>query len=202
MQIMASADITSTATTLPTHHRMDPAAALLSYLIPGLGQIAQGRVAKGILFMVGVYGLFFYGWALGQFRNVYFGDTASEAQKQWSMPQVMANLYNRPQFAGQFWVGMAAWPAIYHYFKDQPTESFAHREAVREMDKQGWLQRTMVAMPEDEINRLQRDGDKRWDLGWVYTVIAGVLNVLVIYDALAGPAFLQNASHEKGGPAK
>lgn len=198
---MASAATTEEQTTLPTHSRMDPAAALLSFLIPGLGQIAQGRVAKGFLFMFGVYGLFFYGWALGQFRNVYFGDTANEVQKQWSMPHVMVNLYNRPQFAGQFWVGMAAWPAVYHYVKDQPTESFAHREFVREQDKQGWLQRTMVAMPEDEINRLQRDSDKRWDLGWVYTVIAGVLNVLVIYDALAGPAFLQTAPNAKGGPA-
>ena len=42
-----------------------------------------------------------------------------------------------------------------------------------------------------EIDRLvpgiAREGDKRFDLGWVYTVIAGVLNILVIYDALAGP---------------
>ena len=36
---------------------------------------------------------------------------------------------------------------------------------------------------------LDNKGNKTWDLGWVYTVIAGVLNVLVIYDALAGPAF-------------
>jgi hypothetical protein len=28
------------------------------------------------------------------------------------------------------------------------------------------------------------------ELGWVYTVIAGVLNIMVIYDALAGPALL------------
>jgi hypothetical protein len=28
------------------------------------------------------------------------------------------------------------------------------------------------------------------ELGWVYTVIAGVLNIMVIYDAVAGPAFL------------
>jgi hypothetical protein len=181
---------------------MDPVAALLSYLIPGLGQIAQGRVAKGFLFMFGVYGLFFYGWALGQFRNVYFGDTTSHLHRNGSMPLVLANLYNRPQFAGQFWVGMAAWPAIFHYVKDQPTETPGHRDFVRELDKQGWLQRTMVAMPEEEINRLQRDSDKRWDLGWVYTVIAGVLNVLVIYDALAGPAFVQPAPVRKEGPPK
>ena len=39
------------------------------------------------------------------------------------------------------------------------------------------------------LNKLQREGNKRWDLGWVYTVIAGVLNLLVIYDAFAGPMF-------------
>ena len=61
------------------------------------------------------------------------------------------------------------------------------------------------------MNRLQRDGNKRWDLGWVYTVIAGVLNLLVIYDALAGPLFREYPKDEKdagapvspaaGGPA-
>jgi hypothetical protein len=34
---------------------------------------------------------------------------------------------------------------------------------------------------------LQREHHKKWELAWVYTVIAGVLNLLVIYDALAGP---------------
>jgi uncharacterized protein DUF6677 len=184
---------------VPTHDRLDPAAALLSYLIPGLGQIVQGRVGKGLLFAIGIYSLFFYGMALGQCKNVYFGDTITEAQKSWSMPRVAINLFNRPQFAGQFWVGMVAWPAIYHYVTDQPTESPQHKEFVRNLDKHGWLQRTMVAMPEDEINRLQRDSDKRWDLGWVYTVIAGVLNVLVIYDALAGPAYVHSGATPGGG---
>ena len=32
-----------------------PLAAFLSYLFPGLGQIYQGRIAKGILFFVCVY---------------------------------------------------------------------------------------------------------------------------------------------------
>ena len=45
------------------------------------------------------------------------------------------------------------------------------------------------APSEEELNDLQRNGNKRWDLGWVYTVIAGVLNLLVIYDAFAGPMF-------------
>ena len=39
------------------------------------------------------------------------------------------------------------------------------------------------------INALNNAGDKRLELAWVYTVIAGVLNILVIYDAVAGPAY-------------
>ena len=44
--------------------------------------------------------------------------------------------------------------------------------------------------PHKTINEMQNEGDKRWDLGWVFTVIAGVLNIMVIYDALAGPAYV------------
>ena len=45
--------------------------------------------------------------------------------------------------------------------------------------------------PSDEaLNAVHTYGDKLLELGWVYTVIAGVLNIMVIYDAFAGPAFL------------
>jgi hypothetical protein len=187
---------------MPTPSKMDPAAAVLSYLIPGLGQIVQGRMAKGLVFFAGVYGLFFYGQFLGQSRNVYFGDTASQQQAQQgsSVPRVLQNLYNRPQFAGQFWVGIAVWPAIYHYWHDAPVESEQHKAVANQLDKLGWLERTQIALPEERLNEFQRDGDKRWDLGWVYTVIAGVLNILVICDALAGPAFVGEAD-PKGKPA-
>jgi hypothetical protein len=179
----------TTAATIPSPDKLDPAGAFLSFLIPGLGQIFQRRIGKGLLFFVGINSLFFYGFYLGQFRNVYFGDTATDAQRNWNMPRVIVNLYNRPQYAGQFWVGLAAWPAVVRYWNDPPVESIQHRATVSQLDKLSWWQKLQIALPEDKLNELQRDGDKRWDLGWVYTVIAGVLNVLVIYDALAGPAF-------------
>ena len=46
-------------------------AGVLSYLVPGLGQISQGRVAKGFLFLGCLYGLFFFGMYLGDWKNVY-----------------------------------------------------------------------------------------------------------------------------------
>lgn len=172
---------------IPTPNRIDPAAALLTYLIPGLGQLVQGRLSKGLVFFVCVYGLFFYGQYLGQSRNVFLGDTVTVAQQSSKLPRLLINLYNRPQFLGQFWIGMAAWPAIYHYVNDPPVESPDHLATIERIDSLGWLQRSQIALPESKINDFQRDGDKRWDLGWVYTVIAGVMNLLVIFDALAGP---------------
>jgi hypothetical protein len=161
--------------------KLDPLAALLSYLIPGLGQIYQGRVGKGLLFFGGIYLLFFYGMWMGQWKNVWLPDTrdlpdvAFFGQNLGGAPKAVSY---RPQFLGQFWIGTAAWPAVYQYLVYDPNENAGPIF--------GTFQRTP---DEKELNNLQRNGNKRWDLGWVYTVIAGVLNLLVIYDAFAGPMF-------------
>jgi hypothetical protein len=136
--------------------------------------------------MVCLYGLFFYGMALGSWKNVYLPDTA-RTSNPWNLPPVMANLYNRLHFAGQFWIGVAAWPAVWQYL--------TYDENQERHPLLGTFQRTPVH--EEEINKLQRDGDKTWDLGWVYTVIAGVMNVLVIYDAFAGAAFAEGERQQK-----
>jgi hypothetical protein len=160
---------------------MSPLGAVLSYLVPGLGQICQGRVAKGLLFFFCLYALFFYGMALGDWENVYLPDTARNVP-QSRIPPLLTNLYNRLPFVGQFWIGIAAWPALYQYCTYD-------ENVVEPATMFGDFQR--APKTEEVINKLQREGNKTWDLGWVYTVIAGVLNILVIYDALAGPAFAE-----------
>jgi hypothetical protein len=160
-----------------------PFAAFLSYLVPGLGQISQGRVGKGLLFMVCLYGLFFYGMELGQKKNVYL-PRGRQANPPWRLPRVAHDLYQRPQFAGQFWIGIAAWPAIWQYY---------HYDDRLAGDR--FLGTYQRMEDEEKLNELQRLGDKTWDLAWVYTVIAGVLNLLVIYDAWAGPAHLRPDDH-------
>jgi len=161
--------------------KLDWLAALFSYLIPGLGQVYQGRVGKGLLFFLGLYLLFFYGMWMGQWRNVWVPDSAELppvglfGQGLDGFPKAV---WHRPQFLGQFWIGAAAWPAVFQYVKYDATK--------QEGPVFGKFQR---APTEEQLNDLQRNSSKRWDLGWVYTVIAGVLNLLVIYDALAGPMF-------------
>jgi hypothetical protein len=265
--------------TPPPPRPYHPLAGILSYLVPGLGQIVQGRVAKGVLFLVCIYTLFFYGIYLGHVSTslrgrgysgspvVYLPDASDPTAPRRSVLQALGtNLYNRPQFAGQFWVGVAAWPAIAQYLrydrhrhleaedahlaadrefekaegllkeaareeqnaiefraraKADPAdeaellqkattarreaalaeeESAKHRETAAERERQlahplfGSFQREPS---QAEINVLNNTGDKRLELAWVFTVIAGVLNILVIYDAVAGPAFVENPSKEK-----
>lgn len=173
-------------------HRSDYLAALLSYLIPGLGQIYQGRFGKGLMFAACLLGMFFYGMRLGEWKNVYLPNQGEVTGIGSGLPGPLKYAIHRLPFAGQFWIGVAAWPAILHYY-DKP---FVARET-----SEFWhnFQRTPR---EDDINRLQAQSHmgKLWDLGLVYTVIAGVLNILVIYDAFAGPA-LQGGEESVPTPA-
>jgi hypothetical protein len=214
------------ASTKSTLH--SPIAGFLSYLIPGLGQIYQGRVLKGFLFLFCIYTLFFYGQYHGKgsvtidnkvYRvdsNVYIADsTGLDPNVPSSLPTWAQHLYNRPQFVGQFWVGVAAWPAIWQYLtydKNAIGRAQADLEDLQARANDGGDGiEQQVAAAENRLDRLKR-GDrflgnyqrqpseeavgavetsegKRYQLAWVFTVIAGVLNIMVIYDAVAGPAF-------------
>jgi hypothetical protein len=177
----------------PPERERSALAGLLSYLVPGLGQIYQGRIAKGVMFLVVLYSLFFYGMYLGNWSNVYLRDVPANR----NLPPGKSTLYNlidRLPFAGQFPIGIVAWPAIWQY-KDMPTSflpdrwrHFMSTPPETRNDWAGWKGKS--------LNEMQSEGDKTWDLGWVYTVIAGVLNILVIYDAYAGPAFPGDAEEE------
>jgi hypothetical protein len=168
---------------------LSPLAGFLSYLVPGLGQIVQGRASKGLMFLVCLYGLFFYGMYLDDWKNVYIPDLPAHNPGS-RLPAFAVNIYNRPQFAGQFWIGIAAWPAIWQY-NHLPVPSAEQSWFWHQFDRVP-PERREDAPPDwkgKSLNELQTEGDKTWDLGWVFTVVAGVLNVLVIYDAAAGPAF-------------
>jgi hypothetical protein len=169
--------------------KLAPLAAFLSYLIPGLGQVYQGRVGKGLLFFFGLYLLFFYGMWMGQWRNVWLPNERAlppAGIAGQNLGGVAKAISYRPQFLAQFWIGIAAWPAVHQYITYDPTKD--------EGSLFGKFQRVPT---EEELNDLQRNASKRWDLGWVYTVIAGVLNLLVIYDALAGPMFREPPRKEE-----
>lgn len=77
----------------------DPAlAALLAFLVPGLGHFYQRRVFKGLLYCVCILGTFFTGLSIGHGQVVYF---------QWKQPENRTYAY-----LCQFWVGLPALPAL------------------------------------------------------------------------------------------
>jgi hypothetical protein len=217
---MATDVATSSTATIPQRH-YSPLAGFLSYLVPGLGQIYQGRIGKGLLFLVCLYGMFFYGMSLGQWSNVYVPrpPEANAAGRFGGVTRWLTSI-------GQFWIGVAAWPALYHYnydarkgpppewvfwrdFQREPPESaddvrkaFTQIEDLEARKKKlglsneeqvqlNKLQVRFAGWEGRSLNELQANGDKSWDLGLIFTLIAGVLNLLVIYDAFAGPAQLR-----------
>ena len=176
-----------TAPATPPPHEPSTLAAVLSYLVPGLGQLYQGRYGKGALFMISLLGMFLLGQAMGQWQNVYVPNT----RNQQGGGSLINSLIQRWHYGGQFWIGVAAWPALWQYYGQPMPDKEAHP----------FWHNFQKAPDENDVNEFLRNSDKTPDLGWVYTVIAGMLNILVIYDAYAGPVFLGAArSSSKASP--
>src|SRR5262245_40395862 len=113
-EVMATAEPVDNLT-LP-QRTFSPLGALLSYLVPGLGQIVDGRVGKGLLFFFSLYGLFFFGQYLGGWRNVYISPGPSPRDPQQKQVNLLEVVADKARFFAQFWIGVAAWPAIVQHF--------------------------------------------------------------------------------------
>jgi TM2 domain-containing membrane protein YozV len=159
----------------------DPAlAAFLAWLWPGAGHLYQGRRAKGFLFMASILGTFFFGFFLGDGRVVY---------ASWK-PEPF-----RWSYLCQACVGLPALPAL--------VEAKRARSGREGLFPNDWFQPpTQVADSEDELDRLQKRLHHRFEFGSIYTMIAGLLNVLVIYDAFGGPAYAGGKREEEESAAE
>jgi hypothetical protein len=143
-------------------------AGLLAYLVPGLGHAYQRRYGKAILYFTVILGLYFTGLALGQWQIVYW---------RWINP-----LANSERFCfhylGQFFNGLASLPALI--------------QATLELyDKPPVLWGFLAEPSQNDLNRLYTvPGGRIVEVATMYTTVAGLLNILAIYDALEGPADL------------
>lgn len=159
-------------------------AALLAWLWPGAGHLYQRRTAKGLLFMICILVTYFWGLAMGRGHVVY---------ASFTRPDV------RYPFFLQIGVGLPAFPAI------------AQRVAAD--GGRRIFNSSFMAPPRPPLHEQQHDELAVWhqqlgfyfELGTLYTMIAGLLNFLVIYDAFAGPVFSDpqgatHKSHEEHAP--
>ena len=132
--------------------------------------------------------------ALGDWKNVWLAN--SEKQKLFIKLPVVGELTGFPrdlayrkEFAGQFCIGLVAWPAVVQYLTTEPIPQSGEPQDTPDWSGQPrpFLGHMMQPVSEATLNKLQADGNRMYDLGWVLTIVAGVLNILAIYDALSGP---------------
>jgi len=162
-------------------------AAFLAWLWPGAGHMYQGRYAKGVLFMVCVLSTYFFGLAIGGGHVVYASWQPND--RRW-------------QYACQVAVGAPALPAIVQNYRTRngmqplgdymapPTRPGAPGEDPHIVNPGG---PDLLASWHHKLHAF-------FELGTLYTVVAGLLNILAIYDAYAGPA--PPPSSERAPPPK
>jgi hypothetical protein len=261
-------------------------AAVLAYLVPGLGHLYQGRVFKALLYAACILGTFFYGMKLGEWKVVYYRsdlpwrkptNLGYFAQALVGLPALPALVQSKRYFApanrppnelpepiqakfrgamieerldgkpavnalagdirlqsvaGQLGMEVSGTfrgtldgeqPAELHvqlmsmdtpiggepergmflHVVDPPhgRSEFAGRRIEGAIPRRfvDWFQVPMDGMP---LERLHGRLGKFWELAVTYTLIAGLLNILAVWDALEGPAYGYGDEAEEGGDSK
>ena len=146
-------------------------AALLAWLWPGAGHLYQRRYGKSLLFMVCILVTYFWGLAMGGGRVVY---------ASWRRPDV------RYPYIFQLGVGLPAMPALAQKMAVGPDNM---GEPLFGSDFMAPPKGPLHEQWHDDLAIRHEDLGYFFELGTLYTMIAGLLNMLVIYDAYAGPMF-------------
>jgi hypothetical protein len=172
-------------------------AALLAWLWPGAGHIYQRRYAKAALFMVCILGTYFFGLALGEGKVVYAAWNRSE--KRWQfIPQVAVGLPAAPALA-QAVVRRGRAEPLFGGFMAGPQPADGRRQVGESPENyEQRINQERAAM----LSRWHNDLNIRFELGTLYTMIAGLLNVLAIWDAYGGPVVSEPGEKKERGPPK
>ena len=167
-------------------------AGVLAWLIPGLGHFYQGRNAKGALYMICILGTFLYGLYLGGSKDVGWGRAVyySFRPNDWRLPWLC-----------QIGVGLPTAPMtlLQSELQDKPLfDGFMAPPALHlpePVDNNGPPANLPAPgqMSLAEINRLL---PRYFEMGTVYTMIAGLLNILAVYDACCGPVPSESVNTE------
>lgn len=161
-------------------------AALLAWLIPGAGHWYQGRKTKGLIFFVCILSAWILGFALGGGHVVYA--SWQPGDKRW-------------HYLLQAGVGAAALPAMIQgdrmrrYTDDRGRTSKAYEPFWG-----GFMAppfRPVIESEADEVSAWYARRGAGYEMGTWYTVIAGLLNILVIYDAYGGPLAVPISGRKK-----
>ena len=183
-------------------------AALLAWLWPGAGHFYQRRFAKGFLFMICILSIFFFGLGLGRGRVVYASTKPGDFRWQFAcqvgigLPAAPAIMQAIKTSGGgdPLFVMCERFPPPANYPNTNGSERAFYR--ITPENRGGYngptLKDGFMAAPQGPILQNDRDVLGMWhydykhnfDLGTLFTVVAGLLNLLAVYDAYVGPAIV------------
>jgi len=179
-------------------------AALLAWLWPGAGHFYQRRFAKGFLFMLCILGTFLMGLRIGSGRVVYASLKSEDFRWQYfcqaaigipALPALVQSISIR-NGGDPIWVMCERYPAGHRV--DGRLVEYSRIDGEQSGSVPGSLKDGFMAPPSGKIDLDKSDVLGMWhielgnwfEIGTFYTVIAGLLNLLAIYDAFAGPVIL------------
>ncbi len=135
-------------------------AAFLAWIFPGAGHYYQKRYGKAAMFSISILAIYILGMFIGSGRVVY----VSWVKEDW-----------RWQYVCQAGVGLPAMPALLQAW---------HLQSSPRPYWNGFMARPMDI---GTLSDWHKESSAGFDLGSLYTMIAGLLNILVIFDAASGP---------------
>lgn len=194
-------------------------AALLAWLWPGAGHFYQRRFAKGYLFMICVLSTFAIGMGIGRARVVYASLDPNDFRWQYvcqlgvglpAFPALMQTVITRdggePLFVMAERVPSDLNAAAANVFIDANLRPFERIPAGTTIPagvktlKDGFMAPPagIITLERDDVLGAWHSELKHWfEIGTVYTLVAGLLNLLAIYDAFAGPMIMTPAERRK-----
>ena len=161
--------------------RNRPLAALLAWLFPGAGHYYQGRRSKAALYAVCILTLWIVGFSIGGSRVVYFSLQPND--RRW-------------HYGFQVGAGAVALPAMLQarnlagYNRVDPHSGVVFTAGDYQPMWNGFMappRRPVFDGRTDEVSAWYARYGAGYEMGTWYTMIAGLLNILVIYDACCGP---------------
>lgn len=170
-------------------------AAILSWLVPGLGQMYQGRRSKGILFMSAILGTFLVGLGCGGGKVVYASWKPGEAR--WAyVCQLGAGVISLPAAIQSMSLSGATKTPLFGTWMAPPLQSGQYvsrsyaEKLIRgpDIDADDFFDRPPLRQFRgDQLSMWHRRLGRWFEIGTLYTMLAGMLNILVIFDAWSGP---------------
>lgn len=186
-------------------------AALLAWLIPGAGHFYQRRKAKGALFCICILSTFLFGLGLGRGRVVYASFEKTDFRWQF-IPQLACGAVTFPALVQRSVTQNGAqpiWVLCERFPGNQPASELRFAKITPDNSDQKPAGPTIkdgfmappggpkVTQGNDVLARWHYDYRHDFEMGTLFTVVAGLLNLMAIYDAFVGPAILTRQQKER-----